>query len=1311
MNHPYHPATLSNLATAMFVSCQANGTYLGLNIPISLFEEALNIRPTGHPDRPVTQLHLAIALLSRFVKRGFQADADAAGELLNEVRDASLADSHIYRAALLAIEISALARSTDADTPTAEGPIPSTLPWSPNELARRTELCFHTDDPHAVDELISLHYDALGYYSTAHDQRGQLMCNLGTLLSTRFQRRGNSQDLDEAVALLRQVLDLQPVGHPDRAGTLFSLATKVYIRFEHRGNDSDLDEAIPLHREALALLPVGHPDRCTSLDNLVAGLSARFEHRGNDQDLDEALVLQREALALRPVGHPSRFELLNNLATVLSTRFQHRGNDQDLDEAIVHQRGALALFPVGHPRRFMSFHNLAHQLFLRYQQRGNDQDLDEAIPLQRMALALLPVGHIFQSRLLNNLANQLSTRFEHRGNVQDLGEALPLQREALALLPVGHPLRSSSLNNLASLLSIHFTHRGNVQDLDESIALQREALALFVVGHPLRSGSLNNLAGRLSTRFKHRGNDQDLDEAIVLDKEALALLSVGHPHRPISLDNLAHHLSTRFEHRGNDQDLDEAIPLHREALALLSVGHSRRSISLNHLANQLSTRFKHRANDQDLDEALLLQREALALCPVGHADRCGLLNNLSSLLCTRFERRGNDQDLDEAIPLHREALALRPVGHPDRSGSLNNLAAQLTTRFEHRGNDLDLDEAIALHREALSLRPVGHPDRCHSLRNLSIVLSTRFEHRGNNKDLNESLENIRCALTLLTQHDPRHLIVHWSLADVYLLFHRSGLDSTGELQGEDTDSLNAAMRHLEAASNVVSGGFLLRLRASLYWLHHANQHTHCTELEAYATSIQLLDTYMSATASVTSRHDTMKVFPRTLAVDAASCALRRGDVCRAVELLEQGRTLIWTQMARLHTPLDSLKERGDHAEALMKKFRDLSSLLDKSAVNHPEGTPRVDVEAEDARYRHIMKNWNKSVEGIRKFEGFDRFLLPPLCSDLQVAARDGPIIVLVASKSSCDAIIIPHEQPPISIRLPTSLEYLVRLVNVLRETVETEVGPKGTQPGLIKALRDLWEYVVRPVVEILGRFARRGSRIWWCQTTIFNFLPLHAAGEYKRGGKSLSQLYVSSYTPSLTALIRARKRNDGFPSISFAAIGQNHPPGHSHPLEAVEPELELVHSLLPPPPIVFFTKVTSTESIKSRVLHTLQDNHWLHFACHGTQNLEEPFKSAFLMRDQPLSLLDITQTYLSRHEFAFLSACETAVGDSTTPDEVIHLAAGLQFVGVKSVIGTLWRVMMLLCDAWWKNSTRTFAGIAQWIQKELPEHCTERSSP
>ncbi|KAG2150245.1 TPR-like protein [Suillus bovinus] len=1079
------------------------------------------------------------------------------------------------------------------------------------------------DEPGALNEVISLHYDALGYYNAGHTRRGQLLGNLALMLHTRFKRRGSDKDLDQAIALQTEMLALCPVGHTDRSVSLNNLANQLSSRFHHRSNGEDLDEAIALYREALALCPVGHTDRSMSLNNLAIQLFFRFYHRGNGEDLDQAIALQREALALRPVGHTDRSMALSNLANHLSSRFDHRGNGEDLDQAIALYREALALCPVGHTGRSMSLNNLAIQLFFRFYHRGNGGDLDQAIALQREALVLRPVGHTDRSMALNNLAIQLSSRFDHRGNGEDLDEAIALHREALALCPVGHTDRSVSLNNLAGQLSSRFDHRGNGEDLDQAIALQREALVLCPVGHTGRSMSLDNLAAQISSRFCHQGNCEDLDEAIALHREALALRPVGHTDRSMSLNNLAIQLSSRFDHRGNSEDLDEAITLHKEALALRPVGHTDRSMSLNNLANQYSSRFRH---------------------------------------------RGHGEDLDEAIALQREALALHPVGHTGRSMSLDNLAIQLSSRFRHRGNGEDLDEAIVLQREALALRPVGHTDRSMALNNLANHLSSRFDHRGNGEDLDESRESLLCALTLLTQHDPRQLTVHRSIAKVYLLFHRSELDGTGA--GLSTDSLDAFMHHLKAATNIVSAGLLSRLRASLLWVRHARQHSHGTQLEAYATSMQLLDAYMSATASVSSRHNAMKEFPSTLAVDAASCALRSGDMGRAVELLEQGRTIIWTQMARLRKPFDGLQTCGDHA-ATMKKFTDLSSLLGKPPPSHPEGTPRVDVEAEATRHRRLVEDWNGTVEEIRKIEGFSRFLLPPLFSDLQDAARDGPIIMLIASKSSCDAIIIPHKQPPTSIQLPTDIQKLVKLVNTFQEAVDKETGD---QRALKEALKKLWDKVVGPVVENLGGLVRLGSRIWWCPTSVFSFLPLHAAGEYRERGNFLSQLYISSYTPSLTALIKARASCDRPTSMPFVAIGQNCPPGASFTLDAVEPELELVRELLPPAPTVSFSKITSVDATKSRALCALRENTWFHLACHGTQEFDEPFKSAFLMRDQPLSLLDIAQMDLSQHHFAFLSACETAVGDFSTPDEVIHLAAGLQFAGVRSVVGTLWKV-------------------------------------
>jgi CHAT domain-containing protein len=62
------------------------------------------------------------------------------------------------------------------------------------------------------------------------------------------------------------------------------------------------------------------------------------------------------------------------------------------------------------------------------------------------------------------------------------------------------------------------------------------------------------------------------------------------------------------------------------------------------------------------------------------------------------------------------------------------------------------------------------------------------------------------------------------------------------------------------------------------------------------------------------------------------------------------------------------------------------------------------------------------------------------------------------------------------------------------------------------------------------------------------------------------------------------------------------------------------------------------------------------------------------MRDGPLMIKDIIRSDWQNPEFAFLSACHTAVGDEKSPDELIHLAAAMQFSGFRSVIGSMWSV-------------------------------------
>ena len=62
------------------------------------------------------------------------------------------------------------------------------------------------------------------------------------------------------------------------------------------------------------------------------------------------------------------------------------------------------------------------------------------------------------------------------------------------------------------------------------------------------------------------------------------------------------------------------------------------------------------------------------------------------------------------------------------------------------------------------------------------------------------------------------------------------------------------------------------------------------------------------------------------------------------------------------------------------------------------------------------------------------------------------------------------------------------------------------------------------------------------------------------------------------------------------------------------------------------------------------------------------------MYDGPLTLEDLIHTVSEKAELAFLSACETAVGDRKIPEESAHLAAGMSAVGFKGVIATMWSI-------------------------------------
>jgi CHAT domain-containing protein len=91
---------------------------------------------------------------------------------------------------------------------------------------------------------------------------------------------------------------------------------------------------------------------------------------------------------------------------------------------------------------------------------------------------------------------------------------------------------------------------------------------------------------------------------------------------------------------------------------------------------------------------------------------------------------------------------------------------------------------------------------------------------------------------------------------------------------------------------------------------------------------------------------------------------------------------------------------------------------------------------------------------------------------------------------------------------------------------------------------------------------------------------------------------------------------------------------------------------------------------RTAVLAALENRSGIHFACHGSMDLDHPAQSGLSLHDHVLTIADLAGLRESA-DFAYLSACRTATGSSHLPDETMTLAAALHYAGFAHVIGSL----------------------------------------
>ncbi|KAG1866172.1 hypothetical protein F4604DRAFT_1779094 [Suillus subluteus] len=1164
-------------------------------------------------------------------------------------------------------------------------------------------LAFHMRLRHSnsIDDLEqAVHYwsIALESWTSGSPYYVPLVVNLGGMLRRRFEWQGKLEDVERAIMMYSVATSSCPPDSPYRHNLLNNYALAVLSRFEQTGDPRDLDLSIQTHQECLLLRPPGHSSRFLTLSNLADAICVRYRDRGNVDDLTSAMAYFHGALEICSAESPSYPMILMNAGLALRYSFERNGDLQNLNTAIIYYSIALTTCPDNHPTRSSLLANYASDLCMRYTQSGDINDLEYSIELYTNSLANQSPTHAYRFSSLRGLATALMSRFDVYGVPEDLDLAIIHIASSMALCGPSHPAHITVIMVWINCLIMRYKTRGDIADLDAAVE-HSEAAIHFCPREspnyfPLLTHVNNALSARdvphhhisnrlfamdradaLLQRYFHEGGMNALDHVISFYRDIMQDLSRDHQAFSRALIQLASALQARFEQNGNIDDLDCAVNHYRTACEVCLPGHDDHSAAFSGLGNALLLRYQIFGPLDDLDECLVRLAhvvEARALATY-HPDYPKDLTNFAYALFARFQNQHDITDVDLAVNYLQAAR-----DHPNQSEGrqiLTHLATALSARYDEREDIDDLQESIKLFETALPMFVPNNPHALHLRRNLARSLQKMYAKRQTIEDLNAAIAHFEAYVTISPEDHPDlpHTLI--LLASCRHMRAKAGKDDDGFRNAllllaaasgklpeahpcffpvyhlyitifgdyyrltKDDSFLEKAFQYHQLASSAPGVHTWDHLTAALRWRTDANVFHHRSALEAYKTSIKLLDRHVMATPTVSGRYKALlggilRDTP-SLAADATACAISAGDLELAVELSEQGRGLLWSQMSRFRATINDLRAVDDEGCRLADEFEFLSAELgrrqsDSSGIKTATETLRRTQQEEEARqYRQVSSQWDA-------VQGFAHFLTPMPYNELRAAAIAGPV--------RCDAIIITKIGPPRLVPLPdASLMGIATLSDDFRNVLRNTAGvgeEKMREKQLIPVFRRLWDAALAPVVEVLLTIVPKGSRVWWCPTSKLTSLPIHAAGPYRKGASNIPNVYVSSYTPTLSALIRSRRQNASKVASntpSFVSIGQSKPNSRT-----VEAELELVKSLVPPS--MSCSEVSGDEGTVSGAIQALKTNSW---------------------QDLPLRLSDIIQAEPENPEFAFLSACHTAVGDKNAPDE---------FSGFRGVIGTMWAV-------------------------------------
>ncbi|KAH7318855.1 CHAT domain-containing protein [Rhizoctonia solani] len=1130
-----------------------------------------------------------------------------------------------------------------------------------------------------VDDLskaIDFYEQALIYVPPTSPILVDIVIDLNAALEKRYECLGDVTDVSKSIEWFSAFVIKLPSEHKKMATIMDRLGLSYLRRFERIGHLDDIEQGIQYLAGGVSLAQINDKEIHSYLNNLGMGYGTRSVRLGDTNDINQAIILLEQAVFATSARHGNLPIYLMNLGRAYLQRFEQGGavgEVEDLKRSVECLSHSVRLTPSNNKHLPDLLISLESALEKQYKYSGDPRDIDHAIARSARAVSLTPTEHPDWLRRVRALARSHLRRFEHYSQTDDIVKTIECLTEVTLHVPSDHPDMFACLDDLGTAYIRRFEHQGDSIYVEKAVEYQQRVVQLIPAEHPSMSFCLGKLGTALELRFRYRGDIQDIHYALECHRKAVELNPKGDSGSSVLLFSLGTDYLSLFIRLGKVEHADLAIENLNRALTLVSTSSERSNVLMN-LGKAYMEIYRRLGQPGDLDRAIQCQIQAVELTPVDYAEMAMRLNNLGQYLQVRFDDRGDPQDLENAILCESKAVEVAPEIYAARAIFVTSLGVSYLSRFDKTMQLDDIHSAVNYFEQAVALTPEGHTAWSGRLNNLGNALGLQFSSFGGSDILNKSIEVQTLAASLLpAEHS----------------FFPGMFCNLGRLYGAryahfgDVNAFCQAINCFKASAESPIGDPQTRFKAARMYATLLSHLSLTHSLSAYQIGINLIPQLIRLGTTVDKRY---KDIPQIgdMIQDAIAVAVNADNYLLALEWLEQGRSVVLNQMLQLRTPIDHL---GSHRPDLVEKLRQIAESLHHASsnpVSSLEPSKNVDYPSSPEQiargHRGLATEYERLLSEARMVPGFENFLLPRKATEFFRVAKTNPVVVIHAHKFRCDALALLPGYPTVHhIPLPNITFDIAKAASLqiqaslhrrgVRERSSTRgIKPVGPRDYFKSVLAILWVDVVKPILETLG--GSELPHITWCPTGPFSLLPIHAAGYYDRPMEKLSDYAISSYTPSLTALLSVNK-NIVSPLSSMLAVGQEATPGRSRLPQTVAELAQIKGHVQPGTTYMQLDKDSATVS---SVLKAMEDHSCVHLACHAYQNLQNPVESGFHLQDGTLTLRTIMQRSFQGKQLAFLSACQTAAGDDQIPDEAVHLASGMLMAGYPSVIATMWSI-------------------------------------